>query len=766
MLTFNVTNIANKGKEIYLWHRIGRELHLFKDNSFSPYYYQVSPTGLFRTIDGKKVNKIICRRPSDVKAKRDDNSYEADVLFTKRYIIDRISSFGKADLKYSFMDIEVLAKELPSYLNPIYPISCISCSNSYTGEIKTFYLGDWEEHNEGEAELLEAFVDWLREQQFDLILGWNFIEFDWLYLQARYKALFESELEEMISPIAQLKFIGESKTIPAGLSVCDYLELFKKIYKTEISYSLDNISKKYLIDSNYKKVDFSRLTIEIKEKNINDVRRMINLEKEKKIIEYYDELRRMSKCMWEDVNWNSKIIDMLLLQEAKIKGIILPSKKYRLEIDEDPLEGAYRRCNIENDKEEIVERLTGIYKNLWKLDLGSAYPQMIINFCLDSSNIKLNEGLDINGIRFYQNSNALLPTLIKKILNKKDTLKKELKSINPETKEYKDLQIKYDAIKAVANSTFGVTALKVFRLFDLRIASSITYLVRNLLHYIENKLKEQEMKVIYIDTDSFFIEAQDDPKNLLNQLVQQWGKEEYGKEKIDIEFEAEGIFEKIFIIALCHYKGYLRTKTGLKEEIKGVEAKRKDSSIFMQKFQNNLIEKILNKESQEEIIKWIETEKERIKTVPLIEIGFPCKINAIKDYKSIPIFMRALEYTKEIISFNKTPGDTFYYLYIESFGEATRKSKQMRKNKETGQKEMKSSETIIKKDVICFDEENQNHIKKDAFDLDKNVDQKVIIDWNKMIEKTIINKVKHIFEAVGWKTETNKNKLEQKKLIL
>lgn len=408
MLTFGVTNIANVGKDIYLWHRIGKTLSLFKDTTFRPYFYSVDSKGLFRTIDGKKVSKIICSRPSDVKNRRDEGSYEADILFTKRYIIDKIISFSKINLVYSFIDIEVLTKELPNYLYPNQPISCISCSHSISGEIKTFYLKDYLDPRISvpsfdipEKALLNDFVKWIKEQQFDLLLGWYFIDFDWRYLQARYKKLFGCELAEMLSPIAQTRYLGGKEEvipnlIPAGVSIMDYLEMYKKIYRTESSYALDSVCQKELNEVKYQKVDFSRLSDEIKEKNINDVRRMISLEKEKKIIEYYDELRRMSMCEWSDVVWNSKMLDIILLREAKQKGIILPSKHYGEgnEVEEIGFEGAYRRCE------------TGLYKGLWKLDLASAYPMAIINFCLDISNIK-NEGITINKVKFYQRKSVV-----------------------------------------------------------------------------------------------------------------------------------------------------------------------------------------------------------------------------------------------------------------------------------------------------------------------------------------------------------------------
>lgn len=745
MLSFAVTNIANDGREIYLWHRIGKNLSVFKDKTFFPYFYQVSPTGLFRTIDNKKVNKIMCSRPSDIKRQRDENSYEADILFTKRYLIDKVTSFGKAEIKYSFIDIEVMTKELPNYLYPEQPISCISCSNSYTNDIMTFYLGDisgalTDEHRE--KLLFNNFVKWIKEQQFDLLLGWNFIEFDWRYLCARYKKLFGCELSEMISPIAQSRYLGSSKEevspnlIPAGISVCDYLDFYKKIYRTESSYALDAVCQKELKEQSYKKVDFSRLSEEIKEKNINDVKRMMDLEQKKKIIEYYDELRRMSMCEWADVTWNSKMLDMILLKEARQKGIVLPSKHFGEGIEiEETFEGAYRRCD------------TGLYKNLWKLDLSSAYPMAIINFCLDIANIK-EDGITINTVKFHQNENALLPTIARKLISRKDILKSQLKATNPETEEYKDLQIKYDAIKAVVNSLFGVCGLKIFRLFDYRVAATITFLIRDLLHYIEDELKKRNITVIYIDTDSVFIEAKDNPKDLCNELVKQWAKERYNKDKIGIEFDLEGQFEKLFVVALCHYKGYLRTKTGLKEEIKGIEARRKDSSNFIREFQTNLIEKVMNEESKEEIVKWINSEKERIKTLPLIDIGFPCRINSEKEYKSIPIFLRGLGYTQELIKFNKVSGDSFYWIPVMSFGKAIRKSSRNKTDKETGEKSIQSSAKEVNKDVLCFDEDNYEHIKE--------------VNWDKVINKSIIDKVEHVFEALKW--DLSEIKMIEKKI--
>lgn len=741
MLNYPLQNIANDGKKIYLFNRQkDGSLTIQQDNIFYPYFYEEDSKGLFLTIDGKKVKKVNCQRPSDVKQRRTANSYEADVLYTKRYIIDKIAEVLPSPTKYLFIDIEIQTKELPNYTNPNKPITCISIYNSSEKQIRCWFWGDYAETVDPEGEILKYVLQYIKDSQPDVLLGWNFTEFDYPYLAARIKRLWNRELGEIISPIEKIRYGRKEDEIPypQGISILDYLDMFKKIYRTEVSYALDSIAHKYLETPINKKVDFNQITDEIRDKNIEDVKRMVAIEKKLQVITYYDEIRRMGKCLWEDLTWNSKVLDMMLLSEAKAKGIILPSKHYGEEyIEEVEFEGAYRRADL------------GRFENLYKLDLSSAYPMAIIDFCLDIANLTLNKNeqkIDItdretndikSSVYFKQNSNALLPTLARKLVIKKDYIKVQLKGMNPESPEAKDLQLKYDAVKALVNSLFGVTALKIFRLYNVNIASSITSIVRNVLHYVEVGLQKQGMKVIYLDTDSVFVQASENPVGLCNRLILEWAKEKFNKERTGIEFDYEGVFERILVVALCHYVGYLRKKNGqIKKEIKGVEAKRKDSSKFMQGFQTTLIDKILNDEPQSNIIDFINSEKERIKTVPVTEIGFPCKINNTKDYKSIPIFVRAMEYSKELCGFTKNSGDTFYYIYVESLGKSTRKAKRTMTNKETGIKEEKSSEKEVEKNVLAYDDEQFDHIKN--------------IDWNKMIDKNITSKCEHIFEALGW----------------
>lgn len=761
-----LVNIYNNRRTIYLFCRDeeGR-LHINKDNSFFPYFYEPYENGTAKSYSGIPLKKIILSEPRDVPKKRTNNAWEADIIFTRRFMIDRITEIEKCPVKWAMMDIEVLTEELPDVTKADKPVSCITIYNSFTKLYQTFYLGDYE----SEYKMMNDFISYLQEEKFDLITGWNFCNFDYPYLYNRFP-----DFAERISPINKTRWGGEVN-YPAGTSIVDYLLWFKKItLNRETVYTLDAISQKYLKDNAKDKISFAQLSDELKAKNRQDVEQLVRLEEKFELISYFDEIRRLSKVEWEDMIWNSRMLDQLLLQEAKNNKIVLPMKPSEDRgtlTEKEDFQGAYR---------EIFE--SGRFFNVGKYDLGSAYPQMIKEFCLDTANIKLQKEdncLQINGTWFNQNQKTILPLVTNKLTTLKAQLKEKLATLDPSTQEYKDLNLKYKGTKSLVNSAYGVFGNRFFRLYDKRVASATTFLVRSVLKYIIEKLKEKGHSVIYADTDSVMIDNNTtDISDLLNELIQQWVKETFGKEKLDLEFAYEGAFNKLLLLALCRYVGYLKTEKGIKKEICGVEVKRKDSTKFLKKFQEELIDKILDGGQEKDISEWIKLQILKIKQVPLENIAFPCKLSRpTENYKNKPIFVRALENTKD---FEKRIGDAFYYIYIipESYevkiqtvemynGEKLTSSKLKEPWKEYFNEEIlvknmpedKKEELInhleeqgkisIAKvevkgkpiDVLAFDEENKAHIDKKR------------IDWDRIIERNVISKCEVIYEAMNWNFE-------------
>jgi len=680
------------------------------------------------------------------------------------------------------------------------PVSCISVYNSFTKEIKTFFLKDY---NNKELKLIDDFIVYMKAEAFDLWLSW-YVDFDYDYLHNRYHKLTGESFPEAISPVGKSRYGKRDMFYPIGTSIVDYLGWFKMItMNKESQYTLDAIAKKHLgKGKTHAKIDFSKITDELKERNIEDVVIMKELEEQKKLIPYFDEIRRLSKVEWEDLTWNSRILDMLLLSEAKKQKVVLPMKpdERRGTLAEKPtFEGAYR---------DILN--PGAHFEVGTYDISSAYPSMIIDFCLDPANLESNDNsmgtipitiknMDrdenkqlqynkdkslktITGNTHYytQDNTKLLSVVTKKLLTLKKEIKEKLSTIDLESKEYKDIKLSYDAIKTIVNSCYGVFGNRFFRLFSEEIAETTTFLVRDFLDYVVTALYEKGYKVLYVDTDGIMVDNHtEDISNLLNDLAVKWAKEKFNKDDISLNFSYEGTFESILLATKCRYKGYLRTSKGIEPITKGLEIKRKDSTIYMKKFQEILIDKIIkHKESKEKIFKWIRNEIDNFKNTPLQNISFPCSLGMKpEDYKNKPIFLRALNNTK---GFTKKIGEAYYYIYVIPSEE--RKITTIIKDKNTAEEELeefderiypdiildknltrkegietarkqwkvhnyptKSISVVHKKeqakDVLAFDEENNSYIDKS------------MVNWTIMLEKNIMKKLVTIFKAMSWDLE-------------
>ena len=166
-----LVNLYSYGRDISLFCRDNEGiLHIDRDTNYFPYYYKVSPTGKYKSLTGVSLEKIFISNPKemwDVSLLPD--VYEADIYFTKKYMIDKIDKIDKSIIKYCFIDIEVLANELPDEEQVLYPISCVSLYNSLTKTIQSWYIGEYSGTlEEKEQKLLDAFINYMAKERFDL----------------------------------------------------------------------------------------------------------------------------------------------------------------------------------------------------------------------------------------------------------------------------------------------------------------------------------------------------------------------------------------------------------------------------------------------------------------------------------------------------------------------------------------------------------------------------------------------------------------------
>lgn len=708
MKSLPLQNIYNNFSTIYYSYREGKELKIEKDNSFKPFFYEENVHGQYKGYDGTKLTKIYTKAPHEIPRMRTDKSWEADVLYCKRWVISNLDEIKKSKYRYIAYDIEVDAKDnkFPDPKKAEYPITIIRVYDNYTDERKTF---DFREYDT-EYDMLEDFCKWIKEKSPDCLMAWNHHDFDYLYLYNRIV-----DFPKKISPISMEQYRGkENPTYPALITCLDLLALdYKMTLGKRDSYALDEVlQEEFEEEDTWGETNWSDYD-KVRAKCENDVERMLKLMQKLNYLDHYDEIRRETCCLWEDIEpkrlgygkWqsnNSKPIDMMFLKEAQKLNIVLPSKQSDLESES--YEGAYREAFIR-----------GSIKNVGKYDISSAYPSAIVDFCLDPVNYnENNEGLPIQIISrnnekgeihyFKQDPNTILPIVVNKLLKMKNDLKEKLKK-DPNNKI---LEMQYDTKKSLINSLYGVLGNRFFRLYKKQVAETDTFLIRDLLHYIKDKIEERGYKVIYIDTDSFFVEGKEDISNLLNRLVQEWSMKKYKKET-NIQFEYEGNFENLFIVALCRYMGRLRKFNGeLKDEIKGLQMKRRDATGFVKRFQEELLNNILDGYGKEKIFNEIKRYCNDIENEDIFDIGKPVKLSKPReDYKKKEIFFRGLDNSNMEVRV----GEKFFWIYIL--------------DKE--------------KDVIAFNKDNSQIVND--------------IDYTKIIESQVFNVLVPIFRGLQWGKE-------------
>jgi len=747
MKSLPLVNIYNKKREIYLFCRDDKgNLSITKNNESYPYFYEPDEQGKYTSFDGKKLRKVSVTEPSEVRRLASNQAYESDVRYPQRYILDNIDIITPAPYKYALMDIECLKgeNEFPDPLTAKFPVTSVSLYNSKYNKIRTWFIGDFgTKRKQAELDLFKAFVEYMQKAKFDLLSGWFMNDFDWPYLYRRFeqfpqKYFFEksSQYNNLASAISPIHMVRGGKKeydnfYPAGTSIVDYLMFFKKVYKNEKSYALDKIAEKYLGrgKEEFSNVDFSVIDDNIKYRNIRDVELMRDLELTKfKLLPIYDEMRRLTKCQWEDFVYPMRQIDPLVLTIAKQKGVILPSAQREMN-DPETFKGA--------DRDALK---VGRFFKVGKYDLDGAYLNIINDLNLDATNLKQkdNENCIAISIRdrktddiiethyIEQNPEAIMPTLARQLIEAKAKYKALKKNTNPELPEYKNIELVYEAVKTIFLVAWGTLGNKFYRLYNKIISGLITSSVRFLLHHLIRKTNEDGSEVIYFDTDALF--CLDQGINIQQKLaswIQEWSQENFYKPSA-IRIDYEGHFESLFIITTNRYRGYLNMGKGTKKEDKGIQVKRVDSSYFIAEFQDVLLDKLLlEKIERDETVTWVLTEIERMKVSPFIKFSFPCRLATKaelyktevttkkgKTYTKLPpIHVQASMNAKKLYDLDFRVGENYYYIYINY------------------------NDKMI---PMAFDEKRLSHIKGEN------------INWDKMVERNILNIATSIFDAMKW----------------
>ena len=390
----------------------------------------------------------------------------------------------------------------------------------------------------------------------DILTGWNIEFFDLPYIVNRIKNILGTHEAKKLSPWGIL----EERTveshgrenqvfIPAGISILDYLNLYKKFkFEQQESYKLESIAeveKLPVKKLDYKAEGYTSLDDLYKRNfelfidyNIQDTTVVDLLEDKLKFIDQVIAFAYDAKVNYGDVMTTVLPWDVIIHNYLLDRAIVIP--QFKKGDFSESLVGGY-----------VKEVKPGLKKWVVSLDLNSLYPHLIMQYnispetkvgrepyfpviesILDQHAVIEDTGhaYAANGVKFTKEKQGFLPALMEKMYNDRTEYKKkmleakreleELGPVAPEDKRreitnriarYHNLQL---AKKIQLNSAYGACANEYFRWFDFDLAEAITmsgqlsirWIERDLNTYFNNLLKTVDVDyVIASDTDSIYV---------------------------------------------------------------------------------------------------------------------------------------------------------------------------------------------------------------------------------------------------------------------
>ena len=297
---------------------------------------------------------------------------------------------------------------------------------------------------------------------------------------------------------------------------------------------------------------------------------------------------------------NSKMADSLCLRYAKEHNFVLPSTNRN---ERETFKGGF-----------VQNSIPGLHKNIACMDMKSLYPSIMIGFNASYETIlecPTENCLNGNDKYYFRREKGIIPAIIKPLLERREIVKKEMKQIeDSNSREFKSKFMEQYTLKTIANSFYGVLGYPSFRLYKREVAEAVTYLSRMTIKEVTKWFNEKNLKVIYGDTDSVFVEMHiktvEEFKILtkeiniyLRSFFNGFGVRE---EDNIIELQFEKVYNTIFFKGIegkgikKKYAGILIWEDGkdcYKFQRRGFESRRSDNSKVGRKFLDDFLKIII-----------------------------------------------------------------------------------------------------------------------------------------------------------------------------
>ena len=663
-------------------------------------------------------------------------------------------------------------------------------------------------HCPTEQELLSHFINFWMVDVPDVVTGWNIQFYDIPYICKRLNRVLGEKLMKRFSPwglVSDKEVTIKGRTQITfdigGVTQLDYLDLYKKFtYKAQESYRLDYIAE---VELGQKKLDHSEFDTfkefytkgwqKYIEYNIVDVELVDRLEDKMKLIELALTMAYDAKVNYADVFYQVRMWDNIIYNYLKKRNIVIPPKNKSQKNEK--YAGAY-----------VKEPIPGKYDWVVSFDLNSLYPHLIMQYNISPETLLeerhptvtvdrildeeinfepyKNNAVCANGAMFRKDVRGFLPELMEKMYGDRVIFKKKMiqakkayektptKELEKEIARCNNIQM---AKKISLNSAYGAIGNQYFRYYKLANAEAITLSGQVSIRWIESKMNQYLNKLLSTTDEDYVIASDTDSIYLnLGPLVDKFFASKSG-DKIAIVGLLDKICEDKFepYIDQCYqnladYVSAYDQKMQMKREniadrgiwtakkryilnvwdsegvrydeaklkMMGIEAVKSSTPAPCRKMIKDALKMMMNG-TEEDVIHFIDKSREEFKKLPPEQISFPRSVSDVVKYRSssdiyskgTPIHCRGALLFNHYIKQNKLDNK---YSLIQN-GEKIKFCYLKKPN-------------IIHENIISFIQDFPTELGLDKY-----------IDYDLQFEKSFLEPMKAILDAIGWNVEKTVN---------
>ena len=735
---------------------------------------------------------------------------------SEKYPQDEIK-FDISKIKLITIDIETASENgFPDVESCVEEILAITIQDYNTKKITTWGVKPFFNkqknvtyyHCPTEQELLSHFINFWMIDVPDVITGWNIQFYDIPYICKRLNRVLGEKLMKRFSPWGlvtenEVTIKGRTQTTfdVGGVTQLDYLDLYKKFtYKAQESYRLDYIAE---VELGQKKLDHSEFDTfkdfythgwqKYIEYNIVDVELVDRLEDKMKLIELALTMAYDAKVNYVDVFYQVRMWDTIIYNYLKKRNIVIPPKNKSQKNEK--YAGAY-----------VKEPIPGKYDWVVSFDLNSLYPHLIMQYNISPETLLeerhptatvdriLDEEINFelykdnavcaNGAMFRKDVRGFLPELMEKMYGDRVIFKKRMlqakqeyektptKALEKEIARCNNIQM---AKKISLNSAYGAIGNQYFRYYKLANAEAITLSGQVSIRWIESKMNQylnkllsttDEDYVIASDTDSiylnlgplvdkFFASKSGDKVaivGLLDKICEDKFEPYIDKCYSDLasyvsaydqkmQMKRENIAERGIWTAKKRYILNVWDSEGVRYEepklkMMGIEAVKSSTPAPCRKMIKDALKLMMNG-TEDEVIDFIDKCREDFKKLPPEQISFPRSVSDVVKYRSssdiyskgTPIHCRGALLFNHYIKQHKLDNK---YSLIQN-GEKIKFCYLKKPN-------------IIHENIISFIQDFPTELGLDKY-----------IDYDLQFEKSFLEPMKAILDAIGWNVEKTVN---------